>query len=311
MLFEKIILDETNTNIIFMKNVNLDCSVKDFFETFLADSSQVSLAFCHEKNGSFDVSDSKWSFIEGGKMQRKIRYKSPVYVPSKFIFAVSIVNLLYTFKTQCSCHSIVGPPHGQAEKTQTLAQFGHHGLCVITKTWVHGVPMADCFYIEDCLLVKADANGGVLVSIMFDISFVQRTLFKNVISMTAINDVNKFFKNYIDMIQKKVQQSGLENVDNKTHEMSSDLVMQDGNSDMLSKNEIVEETATKLRGLDTLLSIMKTFAQSFLVLSSNILEVKHLVWVLVIALLANQWYLISQLKFFQEKILLIESSIGS
>lgn len=207
----------------------------------------------------------------------------------------------------------MGPPHGQAEKTQVFTYFGNHGFGVITETWIHGVPLADCFYVEDCLLVKEDPNGGISISIMFDITFVQRTMFRNIISITAINDVTKFFKEYIQIIQRRVQQPDMEYADDRAHSFAPDLVMYDeGNSHDSFDNEIVEEArvrvSTTARKSDLFQSVMKTISQTFVAIS-NILEIKPLVWVLLLGLVLNQCYLTAQIKWFQEKIAILESVV--
>ncbi len=98
---------------ILEKNVHLDCSVKDFFAIFLADASKISLASCHEKTGSFDVNDTKWGRIEGGHnnntMQRKIRYKNAVYVPSKFqhYFLFPLLRLAFFLKKEAYYFSLL------------------------------------------------------------------------------------------------------------------------------------------------------------------------------------------------------------
>lgn len=203
----------------------------------------------------------------------------------------------------------MGPPHGQAEKTQTLTKFGHYGLCVVTHTWIHGVPLADCFYVEDCLLVKANPKGGISISIMFDICFVKRTMFKNIISMTAINDITNFFKEYVKVVQDKVQLSGdEENVDDDTtHEISTDLVLDDDSNESLHNGGVEATIDTATRKSNVFTSITNSVSSIIAALSPSILEVKPMIWVLVFALILNQWYLISQLHMFQEKISAFES----
>ena len=206
----------------------------------------------------------------------------------------------------------MGPPHGQAEKTQTLTKFGHRGLCVVTHTWIHGVPLADCFYVEDCLLVKVDPKGGITISIMFDLCFVKRTMFKNIILMTAINDITKFFEEYVKVIQDKVQLLGVEDNldgDDRTQDISTDLVLDDDSNESLNNGEVEATigTTTTTRKSNLFISITKSISTTIATFSSKILQEKPMVWVLVLALMLNQWYLISKLRIFQEKMSTIES----
>ena len=251
----------------------LSCSVDQFHKLFLADNVACSLGTYHEHAGDFDVKETKWESLEGGDFQRQVQYKHPINVP-------------------------MAPPHGSAEKTQTLKRFEDYGLCVITKAWVNDVPMTDCFYVEDCLLVSSNPEGGVYVSIRFDLCFVKSTMFKKIISMNAMKDVSKFQAGFVQYIQDRLEKIA------DTSNIPSDLVFED--DEFRETDNAIEQKSVCTKKRHLFETIKKNCAQTFITLSTNVPEIKPLVWLLLMGLLINQLFLSSQVKNAQEKIAQLE-----
>jgi len=199
-------------------NVSLDFTVDEFFNTFLADDAPCSLPFHHEKCGDYDIKCTNWVKIDTGEFQRRISYKHPIHAP-------------------------MGPPFGTAEKTQVMKRFGDHGLIIVTKTWIKGVPMADCFYVEDCLLVQISSNSdhgsgsGVSLSSMYDLEFVKSTMFKKIITFTSLNDLTKFHSSFVESMKKHAGEQCEAAVDEREEELREAMdAAYEGYKQIVAKN---------------------------------------------------------------------------
>jgi hypothetical protein len=162
----------------FSKNLELNITVDAFFDRFLSDDAGVSLPSHHEATGDENVKCTPWEPSNTFTMKRKITYNHPIDIPLA-----------------------IAPPAGAATKTQIMQRF-QDGLCVDTETWISDVPLADCFYVIDRLLVAANpATGGVYLTLMFGNCFVKSTLFKRIIASTSTRDVSIFHKAYVEKIK--------------------------------------------------------------------------------------------------------------
>jgi hypothetical protein len=117
----------------------------------------------------------------------------------------------------------MAPPKAGARKEQTYCRYGDYGLVIETRTYVRDVPMTDCFYVVDRILVEpnyrnpSDSSSNkenqqdltninnhdssstapppsVLVSMEFQINFVKSTMFKGIISKTTSSEFKAFFQ---------------------------------------------------------------------------------------------------------------------
>jgi len=163
-----------------------DATLETFVETFFQDNADCSYGrFMTEIVGDSSVTATRWvaddndSSTDGGKdkgfqtLTRSIEYTHPVNAP-------------------------MAPPQAQARKEQTMRNYGNNrGLVIETKTIVSDVPMTDCFYVRDVLLVERNTEengGGWLVNIRFEIVFVKSTMFRSLISRTTTGEFNAFMK---------------------------------------------------------------------------------------------------------------------
>merc|ERR1719384_2116886 len=97
----------------------------------------------------------------------------------------------------------MAPPTAEVLKTQILRKFGTRGMCIITKTVTKGIPVSDCFYVEDRLLVESRPGGGVSISIAFDVRFVKSTMLRKIVENTTKQDVMNFHREFEKFLKKK------------------------------------------------------------------------------------------------------------
>mmetsp|Transcript_90103 Transcript_90103/g.183731 ORF Transcript_90103/g.183731 Transcript_90103/m.183731 type:complete len:751 (+) Transcript_90103:265-2517(+) len=156
-----------------------DADLEAFVEAFVGDNAPSSYCgFMTEVVGDSGVTATRWVADDNDNsavqaLARTIEYTHPVNAP-------------------------MAPPQAQARKEQTMRNYGNNrGLVIETKTIVSDVPMTDCFYVRDVLLVERNTEengGGWLVNIRFEIVFVKSTMFRSLISRTTTGEFNAFMK---------------------------------------------------------------------------------------------------------------------
>ena len=150
----------------------------------MANNAPASIASHHEATGDLDVEVTDWESTHNNDgitaKKRYITYKHPI----KISLAIA-------------------PPAGAATKTQLLQRYGDHGISIETETWINDVPLADCFYVADKMLVASKPEGGISLTIRFGTCFVKRTMLKGVIASTSVRDVTNFQKGYVELVQKE------------------------------------------------------------------------------------------------------------
>jgi hypothetical protein len=167
--------------------MKLNITLDDFFTLFLSDDAPVSLESHHRAVGDSNVKSTHWetTYIDGFfAKKRNLTYKHSIKIPLA-----------------------MAPPHGVATKTQTMHRFGSHGIYLDTETWINDVPLADCFYVADRLVVATHPEGGISLTLQFGNCFVKRTMFKKIINAASVKTVFKFHKDYIDSIGRVVNSS--------------------------------------------------------------------------------------------------------
>ena len=155
-----------------------------FFKQYIGDDAEFSIGdYMSKKQGDKDVNTTPWKPSEqDGKLVRKrvIRYTHPVNAP-------------------------MAPPEAQARKEQTYQRFGEHGFTVETKTIVVGVPMTDCFFVKDRLIVAAaPTKGKVLLSLEFELEFVKSTMFRGIITKTTTSEMRNFSEHLRDYMSESL-----------------------------------------------------------------------------------------------------------
>jgi hypothetical protein len=119
-----------------------------------------------ESSGETNVIVSPWKLEENDIFARTIGFSHPVNAP-------------------------LAPPMARARREQRYRFYGTHGLSVETDTYVEDVPMADCFYVTERILVEPKDEGQVVVLAEFDIRFVKSTMFRSIIANTTRSECLK------------------------------------------------------------------------------------------------------------------------
>ena len=121
-----------------------------------------------EANDS-DITVTSWKETDNNAYVRTIEYSHPVNAP-------------------------LAPPMARARKEQRYRRYGDVGLSIETDTYVEDVPMADCFYVTDRVLLEPNADGAVVILAEFDMRFVRSTMFRSLISNTTRSEFTKWFQ---------------------------------------------------------------------------------------------------------------------
>jgi hypothetical protein len=85
----------------------------------------------------------------------------------------------------------MAPPEAMAKKHQRLHKYGGFGICVDTSSRVHDVPLTDCFFLDDRLLVESTEDGGIILTLRFEIRFIKSTMFRRIIERTTKDEFLK------------------------------------------------------------------------------------------------------------------------
>jgi VAD1 Analog of StAR-related lipid transfer domain len=155
------------------------CSLDKFHDLFLADDAPYSIARFMTGAGDSNVVASCWR-TEGtsSSKSRTIEYTHPINAP-------------------------LAPPNAKARKEQRMRRFLDQGISMETDTYVDDVPMTDCFYVTDRILVRANDDGTVTISAYFDIRFVKSTMFRSIIANTTRSEFVKWFRNLLEMVRSQ------------------------------------------------------------------------------------------------------------
>ncbi len=86
----------------------------------------------------------------------------------------------------------MAPPEAMAKKHQRLRKYGDYGICIDTSSRVHDVPLTDCFYLDDRLLVQSTEDGGIILTSRFEIRFIKSTMFRRIIERTTKDEFLKW-----------------------------------------------------------------------------------------------------------------------
>jgi hypothetical protein len=153
-------------------------SLRGFEMVMLEDDSFYSVGYFLERTGNQHVTSTKWSVPLkktmhkhlGTSTERTISYMHPVSNP-------------------------MAPPLARATKFQRLERYNRHSILIQTFTDVQDVPMADCFVVEERLLIQS--KGIELhISGYFRIDFTQPTMFRAIIERQTSQELKEYFDNY-------------------------------------------------------------------------------------------------------------------
>jgi len=161
--------------------VRLECNLDEFFYRCLADDAPLSIVSFHRnETEDCNVSHQAWKLQDDGfSFIRTITYTYPVKIPGL-------------------------APSAEVVKMQVMRKYGDHGICISTTTSTKGVPVSDCFCIEDRIIIDSQSDGGLLISIAFDLRFVKYTMLRRIVDITTKKDINEFHRAYIVFLQREL-----------------------------------------------------------------------------------------------------------
>mmetsp|Transcript_10557 Transcript_10557/g.23387 ORF Transcript_10557/g.23387 Transcript_10557/m.23387 type:complete len:773 (+) Transcript_10557:223-2541(+) len=97
----------------------------------------------------------------------------------------------------------IGPSSAETTRQQRLRRYAGIGMALENKTFVEGLPGADCFYIQDFWLLEpaGPESNETKLSVQFDVIFHKRSLFKNIIQKSVRKETKQWIAGYLDMVQ--------------------------------------------------------------------------------------------------------------
>jgi hypothetical protein len=198
------------------------CTLDAFVELFFADDAPYSLAkYQTEHIGDKEVEFGPW---------RETGPPGPASAAPTVSWERSI-NYLHPLNNS------VGPSQAKTTRQQRLARFGECGIILDNTTLVEGIPMADCFKVIDHWIVESDVDrdGGneaaescssLTITVTFQIVFTKRTMFKSLIQKNIKSETKKWFRGYVEMLQRTLQEHPPKRVQKKT-EVDDHVVRRD------------------------------------------------------------------------------------
>jgi VAD1 Analog of StAR-related lipid transfer domain/GRAM domain len=167
-----------------VENLFLSCTLDDFWFKFLSDDAPHSIMAYQEKHmGDSQIVTTKWNTtMDNATMNRSITFSHP------------IKNALG-----------VGPTSTMATRSQTLSRFGDLGLCLLSRTTVVGIPAADTFHVEECWFVEQVSSHEIHLTVLPEIVFVKRTMFKRMIESSTKSEILIWYKGFVAMLLEKTQ----------------------------------------------------------------------------------------------------------
>jgi hypothetical protein len=146
---------------------------------FLDDAAFYSWDFFLHKLGNTDIQTSAWTVPLknthvarlGMVSDRNITYLHPVSNP-------------------------LAPPLARAHKRQRLERYNRNSVLIQSWTVVMDVPLADCFVVEDRILVEQYGTKNITISSYFSIEYTKNTMFKSIIGQQTTKEYKELLHEY-------------------------------------------------------------------------------------------------------------------
>lgn len=141
----------------------------------------VGLSVCrryHELVNDKDVIMSSWTECGGNEFQREMKFMKPVNLP--------------------------GLASTRGIKYQQLRRPNECTFVLNSSTRLEDVPSADCFSVDDVLIVHADGSQQVSVSISFEVAFVKSTMMRTFIEGPTEREMKKWLEVFFQHMQDVV-----------------------------------------------------------------------------------------------------------
>lgn len=142
---------------------------------------RVGLSVCrryHELVNDKDVIMSSWTECGGNEFQRELKFMKPVNLP--------------------------GLASTRGIKYQQLRRPNECTFVLNSSTRLEDVPSADCFSVDDVLIVHADGSQQVSVSISFEVAFVKSTMMRTFIEGPTEREMKKWLEVFFQHMQDVV-----------------------------------------------------------------------------------------------------------
>lgn len=132
----------------------------------------------HELVNDKDVVMSSWTECGGNEFQRELKFMKPVNLP--------------------------GLASTRGIKYQQLRRPNECTFVLNSSTRLEDVPSADCFSVDDVLIVHADGSQQVVVSISFEVAFVKSTMMRTFIEGPTEREMKKWLEVFFQHMQDVV-----------------------------------------------------------------------------------------------------------
>jgi len=186
-------------NEVGMESLTLPCSLDEYHRLFLADNAQYPLDY-YQKEYIKDTGVE----ITGWDIETTSSTFSNADVGDSDCCFHRTITFTHPIKNSMG----IGPSSANTTRQQRLRRYPGIGLALENKTFVEGLPGADCFYIQDLWLLEPqkqpdgrNCEATTKLSVHFDVIFHKRSIFKNIIQKSVRKETKQWIAGYVDMVQ--------------------------------------------------------------------------------------------------------------
>lgn len=173
-----------------------NCTLDEWFELFFSDDAFFSLArYQLEHVGDRDVSFHPWRQTQSKKSPEEKKCDSYEPVIPELEREIRYIHPIGG--------SMIGPSEAETFRVQSMKRYKHHGIILKNVTTVgKGIPMGDCFRVEDQYNIENHPTECALtISVSFRVVFVKRTMFKSMIEKNTLAETKEWFRGYSKMMK--------------------------------------------------------------------------------------------------------------
>lgn len=210
-------------------NFTLPISVYDFAKLFILEKAPHNYALYHEQTKDTSVVPSLWTKTPNDfEFSREIKFFKPVNLPGlASTRGVKLQKLKLYFKKPSS----VPPPFKNDADPSIPDNFEGNpseisiendiGFILYSCTRLEDVPSAQCFSVDDVVVVKnigTDSNSPKIeVDISFQVTFIRSTMMKYIIESSTNSEMTKWLDNFAKNNFKKHTEIFLKNSPNSSN----------------------------------------------------------------------------------------------
>lgn len=146
-----------------------------FFISFYVMNAHNNFCRYHELVNDRDLDLSPWAECGANEFQREMKFMKPVNLP--------------------------GLASTRGVKYQQLRRPTDSLFVVASSTRLEDVPSADCFSVDDVLMVHADGAQQVSINISFEVAFVKSTMMRTFIEGPTEREMKKWLETFFQHLQ--------------------------------------------------------------------------------------------------------------